>query len=89
MRGETDPELKWFSRTRITRREAIGLLAGGALTAAFAIYFISMPKPQVTTTATTRGVSGGGGRSGGGSSLMIHSVLATATIDTDLIPSRT
>jgi hypothetical protein len=92
MTGQAHQEFKWFSRARITRREAISFLAGGALTAALAAFFITTPKSQVpvesgrsqetvtvTTTTTTYGRI---------SSYMIHSVLATTAIDTELIPPR-
>jgi hypothetical protein len=95
MTGQADQEIEWFSRTRITRREAISFLAGGTLTAALAIFFIATPKSQVptdsgqsrqaTVTTTTPSHGGGGNPS---SSLMIHSVLATTAIETELIPPR-
>jgi hypothetical protein len=65
------------------------------LTAALAAFFIATPKSQIpvesgrsqqaTVTVTTTTTSYGGG---GIPSYMIHSVLATTTIDTELIPPR-
>lgn len=55
---EEPPASISFSRSRITRREAMSFLVGGALTATMAFFFLSLPKPpasvgdEVTTTTT-------------------------------------
>jgi hypothetical protein len=108
--GTTDqPDLNpiWFSRNKITRREAIGVLAGSAVTAGIAFFFVGSSPSQVLTTTTTTRVEATTTTAGlqattttaalqatttaAGSvtnyppSYVAHSVLATGTLDTDLI----